>query len=527
MPDEKLSEDDKAAMQQALKDASLSDVEIKKMAEGEDEFGETALPVDSGDDLVSAAASALEFVDGLDGSEIKPDRAIGTADTVASFDALLQKLEAMRSDIASLQRAVVGIFATQLLTFRGKVVDLKSIVSEEMVDKLRMPMFKGVIESTFVEIVDGEFAAMEKELVDKIVDQTQERFKEFATRVRESETGLRTAIIQQQDVVRSFMQSLEEEALVSGDSLGAKDKEMQKLEKQIKKLKSELDASKTMDAQTSELNHRITELEAEIDEISENLTRKDNVLDTRTKERDDVTSELNEAKIQLAELQAEMDVYKKQEVTATKESTANEAEMKALQSKVELLETTLAEKRKESEGDSTKLKNLERKVSEAEKDKIAAEESADSRLKELESMQTKINEVKEMEQKIYDLENAVKDAEEKVPIVEMQKEAFEKATRLMEKERDMALDMRDVAEERAKRYITVLGLEANTKVLLLVDEVGKMSFTELGKSLGIPKGLATKHARDLEKLGVIKIKGEVAISTLKDIEIKEGEVKVD
>ena len=97
----------------------------------------------------------------------------------------------------------------------------------------------------------------------------------------------------------------------------------------------------------------------------------------------------------------------------------------------------------------------------------------------------------------------------------------------MEKERDIALEMRDISDERAKRYITVLGLEANTKVLLLVDEVGRMSFSDLGKALGIPTGLATKHARELAKLGVLKIENEVAISTLKEIEIKEGEVKLD
>ena len=226
MPDEKLTDDDKAAMQRALKDSALTDSEIKRMAEGVDEFGETALPVDTGEDLVSAAASALEFVEGLDATEAKSDRVFESADTVASFDRLLEKLEAIRSDITSLQRAVVGIFATQLLTFRGKVVDLKTIVSEEMVDKLRMPMFKGVIETTFVDIVDGEFSALEKDLVDKIVDQTQERFKEFATRLRESESDLRATIIQQQDVVRSFMQSLEEEALSSGEGLTAKNREV-------------------------------------------------------------------------------------------------------------------------------------------------------------------------------------------------------------------------------------------------------------------------------------------------------------
>ena len=527
MPDEKLTDDDKAAMQRALKDSALTDSEIQRMAEGVDEFGETALPVDTGDDLVSAAASALEFVDGLDATEAKSDRAFESADSVASFDNLLEKLEAIRSDITSLQRAVVGIFATQLLTFRGKVVDLKTIVSEEMVDKLRMPMFKGVIETTFVDIVDGEFSALEKDLVDKIVDQTQERFKEFATRLRESESDLRATIIQQQDVVRSFMQSLEEEALSSGEGLTAKNREVRELENKIKKLHAQLDGTKTSDAQTEELNRRITDLEAEIEEARENLVRKDAVLDARTKERDEVKTAHDEISIKAAEVQAELEIYKKHEETAKTVSSSNEAEVNSLKSKVELLETALSEKREESKTDSKTIKDFERKITKVEKDKIAAEESAESRLKELEEMQAKISEVKELEQKVYDLGNDLREAEGKIPIVEMQKEAFEKATRLMEKERDMALEMRDISDERAKRYITVLGIEANTKVLLLVDEVGRMSFSDLGKSLGIPTGLATKHARQLAKLGVIKIENEVAISTLKEIDIKEGEVKLD
>ena len=84
MPDEKLTDDDKAAMQRALKDSALTDSEIKRMAEGVDEFGETALPVDTGEDLVSAAASALEFVDGLDATEAKSDRAFESADSLSN-----------------------------------------------------------------------------------------------------------------------------------------------------------------------------------------------------------------------------------------------------------------------------------------------------------------------------------------------------------------------------------------------------------------------------------------------------------
>jgi ribosomal protein S25 len=112
-------------------------------------------------------------------------------------------------------------------------------------------------------------------------------------------------------------------------------------------------------------------------------------------------------------------------------------------------------------------------------------------------------------------------------VLEMQATAFEKATRLMEKERDIALQERDLAKERTRRYIEVLGKEANTKVLLLVDEVGSISFTDLGKALGVPTGLATKYARELEKQGVLKIEDDRAVSTLQDLDIEEGEVYID
>ncbi|MFW9932565.1 MAG: hypothetical protein ACFFDR_07900, partial [Candidatus Thorarchaeota archaeon] len=235
MAEKKLKDDEKAKMQKALKEASLTEKDILRLAEGEDEWG-TSSPVESGDEMISAAASALEFVEGLDSQESKAVSLSEGGEAAAGFDSLLKKLATMRGEIAALQRGVVGIFAAQLLTFRGKVVDLKSIISEDMVEKLRMPMFKNVIESTFVDIVDTEFAALEKELVDKIVDQTQERFKEFATTIRESETELRATIVQQQDIVRSFMQSLEEEAFASGDTLKEKDQEIKKLESVIKQL---------------------------------------------------------------------------------------------------------------------------------------------------------------------------------------------------------------------------------------------------------------------------------------------------
>ncbi len=525
MPDEKLTEEEKKIMEEAFKGASISEAELLKLAEGEDESGESYTPVESEEDLVTAAASALEFVEGLDSSTTGIDD-ISDDGAVAGFDGLLKKLETLRGDISALQRGVVGVFAAQLLAFRGKVVELKSRISTEMVEKLRMQFFKSFIESTFVEIVDQEFSTLEKELVDKIVEQTQARFKEFATRVRESEMDLRRTIVEQQDVVRSFMQSLEEEALSQQDLLREKESEVRKLEDRIRKLQDKVDATPSAEAAAEELNRKISELETEVTGLQESIFKKDSTIEDRTVERDKAQSQLEELKIQLAETQTELKIYKEEKEKEEVKEEASTSEIKALESKIDLLEKSLSEKRDEADKLSKQIKDFERKMIEAQKDKVDAEESAAKRLAELESQHDRISEVKNLEEKVYNLEKELQETQEQIPIIEMQREAFEKATRLMEKERDMALEQRDLANERAKRYIKVLNIEANTKVLLLVDEVGSMSFADLGKSLGIPPGLAAKHARELEKLGVLRTDEEKAYSTLEDIEIEEGEVDV-
>ena len=109
----KLTDKERSEMEEALKSAALTDAELEKLAEGVDETGEVVMPVEDGEDLISAAAMALEFVDTLEttGPVERPEQ----EDAVAGFDALLRKLETLRSDISSLQRGVVGVFAAQLL----------------------------------------------------------------------------------------------------------------------------------------------------------------------------------------------------------------------------------------------------------------------------------------------------------------------------------------------------------------------------------------------------------------------------
>jgi len=524
MPEEKLTDEEKAKLEEGLKSASISDAELRDLARGEDASG--TRPVETGEDLLSAAATALEFVEGMTPPEPRAEAAAVDKEAVAGFDALLRKLETLRSDISSLQRGVVGVFAAQLLTFRGKVVELKSSISEQMVERLKMQFLKGVIESTFVDIVDAQFAMLEKELVDKIVDQTQERFKEFATRVRESEVDLRTTIIEQQDIVRSFMKTLEDDSLAVREELREKENEASKLEREIQKLQSQIDMGEASGISSKELSRKVGELEAKIDSLRQDLVKKDTVIAAKESDIGKQKASYDELRAKLGETQSELEVYKTEKAAPKAKSTKTDTEFAALQHKAALLEATVAEKRKEAETTTAMVKELERKLKDAALEKKSAEESAQKRLKELDSVQSKILEVKELEEKAYNLEKEAKEAHDKIAIVEMQREAYEKATRLMEKERDMALEVRDVANERAERYIRVLGLEAHTKVLLIVDEVGSISFTELGKTLGIAAGLAAKHARELAKLGVIKIEGEKAVSTLRKLDIKEGEVKV-
>ena len=81
-------------------------------------------------------------------------------------------------------------------------------------------------------------------------------------------------------------------------------------------------------------------------------------------------------------------------------------------------------------------------------------------------------------------------------------------------------------------YSIILGLLMSTvlctaKVLILVDEVGTIAIADLAKTLAQPVGLVTKWVRQYAKLGVLKKKGDKAVSLLRELKIKEGEVKVD
>ncbi len=525
MSDERLSEKEKEKLLETLKQASLDESEIKAMAIGEG-GEEDSLSIETEEDLISAAASALEFVESLEGpSEVEPFPESGEA--VSGFDALLAKLEQLRADISSLQRGVVGVFAAQLLTFRGKVVELKSRISEEMVERLKMKFFKNFIESTFVDIVDNEFAALEKELVDKIVEQTQERFKEFAQRVRESEMDLRSTIVEQQDVVRSFMKSLEEEAAATKEELMEKERNIKTLKETIKKLQAEIDKYRTATMSTEELARKVDDLTAQVESLKAEVAKKSATIDSLTKELEQAKAETQEYSMKLGEAISQIEVLKAEKVVVPETSTKSDAEFQALEKKVELLESALADKRREAEQLELKIHELESKVEDALKQKEIAEKEAEARLKELEVLHEKFQEFTSLEQRVYDLEAEIEGHKQKLQIVEMQSEAYQKATRLMEKERDIALEQRDLAMERMRRYIKVMEGEASTKALIIVDEVGSITLKELAKTLGKPVALVTKYIRELEKLGVVKLEGNTAKSTLKDIELEEGEVKVD
>jgi len=519
--DKKLTDKEKDAMDDALRGATLTDAELERLAEGVDESGDIVMPIEDSEDLVTAAALAMEFVDGLE-TTAPVDRPEGD-DAVAGFDALLRKLETLRADISTLQRGVVGVFAAQLLTFRGKVVELKAKISTEMVERLRMKFFKEFIETTFVDIVDNEFAALEKDLVDKIVQQTQERFKEFALRVRESEVDLRSTIVEQQDVVRSFMKSLEEETAAQRLELSEKQTELTRLDLEVRKLQGMVSEDRTATVTKEEYERRVADLESQVSTFRDDVLIKDAMIDARTKDAQDARDEAEDLKIQVGELQGQIDVFKSETALAKPRSEKTEAEINALEAKISLLEKTLEDKRKDEDVLQAQIKQLEITVKDTESEKLAAEKEAAERLGELAGLQDRITEIKSLDEKIHSLTKELKVTKEEIPILEQQKQAFEKATHLMEKERDMALEQRDLSDERTQRYIQVLGMENNTKVLLLVDEVGSISFKELGKSLGVPEGQATRWARDLEKVGVLKISGSKVTSTLKNIKTAEGE----
>jgi chromosome segregation ATPase len=274
-----------------------------------------------------------------------------------------------------------------------------------------------------------------------------------------------------------------------------------------------------------EYERRVNDLEEQVRTFRDDLLIKDAMIDARTKDVQEARNENEDLKIEIGELKSQIEVFKSEAALAKPRSEKTEAEITALEAKISLLESTLEDKRTDEDTLKAQIKQLEVTLKDTEADKLAAEKEAAERLGELAGLQDRISEIQSLDEKIHSLEKELKVTKEEIPILEQQKQAFEKATHLMEKERDMALEQRDLSDERTQRYIQVLGMENNTKVLLLVDEVGSITFKELGKSLGVPEGQATRWARDLEKVGVLKIEGSKVSSTLKQVKVKEGEVK--
>ena len=321
------------------------------------------------------------------------------------------------------------------------------------------------------------------------------------------------------------MQSLEEETAAQRLELAEKQAELTKLDLEVKKLQSKVTEDVTTAVEKEEYERRIADLEGQVRTFHDDLLIKDAMVDARTRDVQDARSEAEDLNIQISELKSQLEIFKSEAALAKPRSEKTEAEIKALEAKISLLESTLEDKRKDEDAVKAQVKELEIKIKDAEAGKLAAEKEASERLGELTGLHDRIAEIKSLDEKIHNLEKELKVTKEEIPILEQQKQAFAKATHLMERERDQALEQRDLSDERTQRYIKVLGMENNTKVLLLVDEVGSISFKELGKSLGVPEGQATRWARDLEKVGVLKISGEKVSSTLKELKIEEGEVK--
>ena len=264
-----------------------------------------------------------------------------------------------------------------------------------------------------------------------------------------------------------------------------------------------------------------------ISSLKTDLVKRSSTLESRNQELEESRATIQKFQIDIGEVKSELEVYKTEKELQKDQVSTSTVEIDSLTSKIEVLEKALSEKREDFESQAANVKDLQIKLNEAIKVRDAAESESSKRLVELDSIQGRLGEVKELEQQVYDLKQELKSSEEKLPIIEMQKEGFEKATKLMEKERNLALEARDVAIERTKRYIKILGMEANTKTMILVDEVGSMTIADLAKSLGKPVGLVKKFVRELEKLGVLKKEGDKAISTLRDVEIEEGLVSLD
>ncbi|MFQ6127001.1 MAG: winged helix-turn-helix transcriptional regulator, partial [Candidatus Heimdallarchaeota archaeon] len=373
------------------------------------------------------------------------------------FNRILERLRNLEQNVFQLEFNLSALLTDLFGRMREHAIELRENISEHLASRLKMRLFKNFVAESYRDVINTEFDLAERRILSDWLGEISFAFNEYRDGIRVAGASLRGTVLESEEVVRAFIESLEKgnnslraeirelSAVVDNKEneldimryqlettrgLGDLDRELRVKEGEIEYL---LEQVRTLESERRNLEGRIKTLEAEQEvgkRSEEMLTRQRETLTQQT-------ARIEELEHRLADLRAERNQL---------------SEIRQKAARLEALEGILHERDEE-------LKELRKHLSKREGELSTTLGKYDAAKAELKATQEQIGELQnELKQ--------IKDLQRKVAVLDpLQSTLEEKEAELKELRALNSAQESELTELKAKYETTQQEVESVTKQL--------------------------------------------------------------
>lgn len=233
---------------------------------------------EGGESIQKIVLPSIELSD-----EIIEQIAVSPEEPVLGFQTIFQRIIDLKVGIDSLESEVASTLVSWIQQLRDDLIEVRTSIGQHFAEKLKMKMFQKFVEKTYEDILLKEFEKIESRSRKELTQRLSENFLKTRTNVAKAETSLSQSVEEQENVVRSYLSTLERES--------------EDLRENRIELKAELEVK---DAQIDRLQAQtrgtgeVGELERELKVRRDEITLLKKQVEEREKERIELASKLTD-----------------------------------------------------------------------------------------------------------------------------------------------------------------------------------------------------------------------------------------
>ncbi|MFQ6124805.1 MAG: hypothetical protein ACE5R6_09420 [Candidatus Heimdallarchaeota archaeon] len=394
--------------------------------------------------------------------EIFEQFAVTPEEPVLGFKTIFQRIGDLKVGIDSLESEVASTLVSWVQQLREDLVEVRTSIGQHFAEKLKMKMFKKFVEKTYEDILLKEFEKIESNSLKELTQHLSENFFKTRANVAKAETSLSRSVEEQENVVRSYLSTLEREiedlreirTELKAD-LEVKDAQIERLQAQTRgtgsvgelerELKVRKDEITLLKKQVEEREKERIELASKLTDLSAlrtGLQRRDKQLETHKSTITNLRNRLSELEGKLEAQRHDLETLsEKEQIIATLEEklTDRRAKILELTEQLDAMQAALAtgDKRAQKIHEQTEtIDELRKQIS-----KLTAELStAHSEIELLQGIQQKAD---EQERTIGALIEQLNVVQKKLRIAETKVESLRETEETIAVERKTIEELRD------------------------------------------------------------------------------------